>query len=87
MNAMVGSTGFWSCMPGSSVLPASPAALRLPRSEEAGKNGVGGHAITGGGCARRQVAKLRIIFRGEGYRVAGAVLKPSQGDQRQESRS
>ena len=29
-------------MLGSSVLPASPTALRLPRSEEAGKNGVGG---------------------------------------------
>ena len=46
-------------MPGSSVLAASPTALRLPRSEEAGKNGVGGHAIAAGGGSlglRRETA-------------------------------
>ena len=69
MNATAGSTGFGSGMPGASGLAASPTALRLPMSEEAGKNGVSGHAIAGGGGgsgwgARRQ---LRIIFRGEGY--------------------
>ena len=81
MNATAGSTGFGSGMPGASGLAASPTALRLPMSEEAGKNGVGGHAIAGGGGgsgwgARRQVAKLRIIFRGERYRVAGGALAP-----------
>ena len=73
MNATAGSTGFGSGMPGASGLAASPTALRLPMSEEAGKNGVGGDSIAGGGSgwgARRQVAKLRIIFRGQGYRVA-----------------
>ena len=73
-DAMEDSTGFWSCMPGSSVLAASPA-LRLPRSEEAGKNNNHGRGL-GRETASGETSNY---FRGEGYQVAGGVRAPSQG--------